>query len=101
MPEPEQGATSTWSLDDVSDDDLMARLKRLPQFAHIFAPPPLADPAKTQHYGAPKEDGPTIAEAIKSALSELRAKDATPSAPPTPPVVERVIEQAKSWFIDD
>ena len=99
MPDELEG-TTTWSLDDVSDEALVARISKLPQFAHIFAPPPASPPSPAGGASSEKE---SIAQAIKTALSEVMAKSAptTPSPPSAPAVVERVVEKVHSWFIDE
>ena len=101
MPEDTPQEPHVWSLDDVDDATLMARLSKLPGFAHLSAPPPSDPPATAARGGA---DGPGIVEQIKAAVSEVMAKSqpqAVPSPPPQPQVVERVVEKAHSWFFDE
>lgn len=97
--QPPQEPTHQWSLDDVDDDALMARLKKLPGFADLFVPP---TPASTPARGG--DD--SVTQKILSALERLGDKSSSapaqvPGPPPTPQVVERVIEKAHSWFFDD
>jgi hypothetical protein len=105
VPEEVPQGTPAWSLDDVDDEALMARLKKLPGFADLFTDPvgrTLGDPVKTEHYAPPRNDDGVMAK-IATALEKLgdrQTSSVTPASPAPPQVVEKIVETAHSWFWD-
>jgi hypothetical protein len=86
-----------WSLDDVDDDALLARLKRLPGFADLFAAPQAPAPAPAKG----PDDG--VMHKILGALEKLdKSPEPSPAPPPTPPqAAEPVLSKIASWFWDE
>jgi hypothetical protein len=87
------------SLDDVDDDALLARLKRLPGFADLLTPPSAPAPVAPA-----KEDG--VMQKILGALEKLDkstpAPAPSPAPSPTPPqATEPVLSKVASWFWDE
>jgi hypothetical protein len=104
MAEEEPQAPQGSSFDDVSDEALMARIKKL--MPDLFTDPvarTLGDPVKTEHYAAPRHDDGVMAK-IATALEKLGERQASstnpPASPAAPQVVEKIVETAHSWFWD-
>jgi hypothetical protein len=94
MPDDEK----PWSLDDVPDDVLLGRLKKI--MPDLFADPvaaPLA--AKQEHYAPPKDD--SVSDKIVAAIEKLGTRGAEQPKLTSAEPVREVIQVVKSWFLDE